>query len=95
MAIFLSQVLKTNTPDMYGTVAPHQPSCASRKATTVWRVHPQEQLLWGRTFRNAEELCLALVEFREPYDKYLIVERLEHRTSNQVTQQPLALGAAA
>ena len=44
----------------------------------------KEQLLWVRTFRTCEELRVALLEFREKYNREWLVERHGHLTPNEV-----------
>jgi hypothetical protein len=55
----------------------------------------KEQLLWVRTFRNVEELCQALGEFRTTYNQHWIVQRHDYLTPQQARHQLLALGAVA
>jgi len=67
------------------------------------RAHPlerfirtlKEQLLWVRTFRTAEELRQAQVEFRDRFNRRWIVERLGYLTPAQARQRLLAQGVAA
>jgi putative transposase len=43
----------------------------------------KEQLLWIRCFRDLSDLRAALVEFRNRYNQYWIIERLAYRTPVQ------------
>ncbi len=40
----------------------------------------KEQLLWVRTFDTVEELRLALLEFKELYNRAWLIERHGHQT---------------
>jgi transposase InsO family protein len=44
----------------------------------------KEQLLWVRYFATVEELRLALLEFKEKYNRQWLVEKHGHRTPAQV-----------
>ena len=44
----------------------------------------KEQLLWVRTFDTVEELRLALLEFKERYNRAWLCERHGHQTPAQV-----------
>lgn len=55
----------------------------------------KEQLLWVRRFNDLEELCQALVAFRDTYNRHWLIERLGFKPPRQVRQEILALGAAA
>ena len=44
----------------------------------------KEQLLWVRTFDTVEELRLALLEFKERYNRQWLCERHGHQTPTQV-----------
>jgi transposase InsO family protein len=44
----------------------------------------KEQLLWVRYFASIEELRLALLEFKEKYNRQWLVEKHGHRTPAQV-----------
>ena len=58
--------------------APEGNGCAERFIRTL-----KENLLWVRTFRTAEELRLALVEFRRTYNEHWLIERHGHRSPAQ------------
>ena len=47
----------------------------------------KEQLLWVRTFDTVEELRLALLEFKERYNRQWLCERHGHHTPAQVRAQ--------
>jgi transposase InsO family protein len=47
----------------------------------------KEQLLWVRTFDTVEELRLALLEFKERYNREWLCERHGHRTPTAVRAQ--------
>jgi putative transposase len=47
----------------------------------------KEQLLWVRTFDTVEELRLALLEFKERYNREWLCERHGHRTPTAVRTQ--------
>lgn len=55
----------------------------------------KEQLLWVRSFRNAEELRLALLEWIELYNERWLIERHGHRPPAAVRREHLALKASA
>lgn len=44
----------------------------------------KEQVLWTRWFETVEDLRLALLAFKELYNKEWLVERHGHRTPSQV-----------
>ena len=44
----------------------------------------KEQLLWVQTFDTVEELRLALLEFKERYNREWLCERHGHQTPAQV-----------
>ena len=55
----------------------------------------KENLLWVRTFETVEELCQALLAFRETYNEHWLIERHGHRSParfrrNQLDSQPMA-----
>ena len=54
----------------------------------------KEQLLWVRTFETVEELRLALLEFKERYNRAWLCERHGHQTPTAVRAQ-FAVAAAA
>jgi putative transposase len=58
--------------------APEGNGCAERFIRTL-----KENLLWVRTFRDVEELRLALIEFRQTYNEYWLIERHGHRSPAQ------------
>jgi putative transposase len=53
----------------------------------------KEQLLWVRTFDTVEELRLALLEFKERYNRQWLCERHGHQTPAQVRAQLLEQAA--
>ena len=53
----------------------------------------KEQLLWVRTFDTVEELRLALLEFKERYNRQWLCERHGHHTPAQVRAQLLERAA--
>src|SRR5437867_7513088 len=53
----------------------------------------KEQLLWVRTFDTVEELRLALLEFKERYNRQWLCERHGHHTPAQVSAQLLERAA--
>jgi putative transposase len=62
--------------------APEGNGCAERFIRTL-----KEQLLWVRTFRNAEELRLALLEWIQLYNRSWLVERHGYLTPEQARRQ--------
>ena len=70
--------------------APEGNGCAERFIRTL-----KENLLWVRTFRNVEELRLALIDFRQTYNEHWLIERHGHRSPakfrrDQMDKTPLA-----
>ncbi len=59
--------------------APEGNGCAERFIRTL-----KEQLLWVRIFETIEELRLALLEFKERYNREWLVERHGHRSPAKV-----------
>ncbi len=55
----------------------------------------KEQLLWLRHFDHIEQLRLALIQFRETYNRHWLIQRLQFRTPWQARQHFLAQRAAA
>ena len=53
----------------------------------------KEQLLWVRTFDTVEQLRLALLEFKERYNRQWLCERHGHQTPAQVRAQLLERAA--
>ena len=53
----------------------------------------KEQLLWVRTFDTVEELRLALLEFKERYNRAWLCERHGHQTPAQVRARRLERAA--
>jgi transposase InsO family protein len=49
----------------------------------------KEQLLWVTSFRNLEELRVALIEFRDRYNHHWILHRLRYRTPAQARHDSL------
>jgi putative transposase len=70
--------------------APEGNGCAERFIRTV-----KENLLWLRRFETVEELRLALIEFKDRYNRTWIVERHGYRTPAQVRQDQLHPAALA
>jgi putative transposase len=60
---------------------PEGNGCAERFIRTL-----KENLLWVRHFATIEELRLALLEFKEQYNRHWIVQRLGYRTPAQAAQ---------
>jgi putative transposase len=58
--------------------APEGNGCAERFIRTL-----KENLLWVRTFRNVEDLRLALIDFRRTYNEHWLNERHGHRSPAQ------------
>jgi putative transposase len=58
--------------------APAGNGCAERFIRTL-----KENLLWIRTFRDVEELRLALIAFRQNYNERWLIERHGHRSPAQ------------
>jgi transposase InsO family protein len=54
---------------------PEGNGCAERFIRTL-----KEQLLWVRTFDTLEDLRLALLEFKERYNREWLIERHGHQT---------------
>jgi len=55
----------------------------------------KEQLLWVRTFDTVEELRLALLEFKERYNRHWLLQRHGYATPAQVREAHAALPMAA
>jgi transposase InsO family protein len=55
----------------------------------------KQQLLWIRHFDDLEQLRLALVQFRETYNRHWLLQRLQFRTPRQAREDFLAQRAAA
>jgi putative transposase len=70
--------------------APEGNGCAERFIRTV-----KENLLWLRRFETVEELRLALIEFKDRYNRTWIVERHKYRTPAQVRHDQLHPAALA
>jgi transposase InsO family protein len=70
--------------------APEGNGCAERFIRTL-----KENLLWVRTFDTAEELRLALLEFRETYNATWLIERHGFRPPSAVRQDQLSTAALA
>lgn len=49
----------------------------------------KEQLLWVKSFRNAEEVRLAVAEWVKVYNEHWLIERLGHRTPAEVRRSLL------
>ena len=43
----------------------------------------KEQVIYGRTYRNIEELRVAITAFMERYNQHWLVEKLGYRSPNQ------------
>lgn len=43
----------------------------------------KEQVIYGRTYRNIEELRVAVTAFMERYNQHWLVEKLDYRSPNQ------------
>lgn len=54
----------------------------------------KENLLWVRTFETVEELRLALLEFRERYNREWLIERHGYQPPRAIREQQLAAAAA-
>jgi len=70
--------------------APEGNGCAERFIRTL-----KEQLLWVRTFRNVEELRIALHEWLKTYNEHWLIERHGYRSPAQVRRDWMALQEAA
>ncbi len=70
--------------------APEGNGCAERFIRTL-----KENLLWLRTFDTAEDLRVALLEFRETYNATWLIERHGFRTPDAVRHQQLHRAALA
>mgnify|MGYP001596569267 CR=1 FL=1 len=66
--------------------APEGNGCAERFIRTL-----KENLLWVRTFEMAEELRLALLEFKRRHNENWLIERHGYRTPSQVRAEKLGL----
>jgi transposase InsO family protein len=69
---------------------PEGNGCVERFIRTL-----KEQLLWVRTFQTVEELRLALLEFKQRYNREWLVERHDYATPRQARQRLLACPLAA
>lgn len=69
---------------------PEGNGCVERFIRTL-----KEQLLWVRTFETVEELRLALLEFKERYNREWLVERHGYSTPRQARQRLLACPVVA
>jgi putative transposase len=58
--------------------APEGNGCAERFIRTL-----KENRLWVRTFRDVEELRLALIDFRQAYNERWLIARHGHRSPAQ------------
>ena len=65
---------------------PEGNGCAERFIRTL-----KENLLWIRSFRNTEELRLALQKFKDDYNNCWLIERHGHKTPAQVRQEQVRL----
>ena len=70
--------------------APEGNGCAERFIRTV-----KENLLWLRRFETVEELRLALIDFKDRYNRTWIIERHGYRTPDQVRYDQLHPAALA
>lgn len=70
--------------------SPEGNGCIERFIRTL-----KEQLLWVRTFRNVEELRLALLEWRRVYNEHWLIERHGHLTPVQARAKLSSTAAAA
>lgn len=70
--------------------SPEGNGCIERFIRTL-----KEQLLWVRTFRNVEELRLALLDWRRVYNERWLIERHGHLTPAQARAKLSAIAAAA
>lgn len=62
--------------------APEGNGCVERLNRTL-----KEQLLWLRPFRNVEELRLALLEWKDRYNRTWLIERHGYLTPEQARRQ--------
>ena len=69
---------------------PEGNGCAERFIRTL-----KEQLLWVETFATVEDLRLALLAFKERYNREWLIERHQHRPPAAVRAAFQATGAAA
>jgi transposase InsO family protein len=70
--------------------APEGNGCAERFIRTA-----KENLLWLRRFETVEELRLALIDFKDRYNRTWIIERHGYRTPAQVRHDQLRPAALA
>tara|TARA_Y100000294_G_scaffold103550_1_gene96145 strand:+ start:447 stop:1340 length:894 start_codon:yes stop_codon:yes gene_type:complete len=70
--------------------APQGNGCAERFIRTL-----KENLLWVRHFHTIEELRLALLEFRDLYNREWIIQRHGYKTPKQVRAEKIAARKAA
>ena len=70
--------------------APEGNGCAERFIRTL-----KENLLWVRSFDTVEELRVALLDFRETYNRSWLIERHGFRPPNAVRQDQLSTAAHA
>jgi transposase InsO family protein len=69
---------------------PQGNGCVERFIRTL-----KEQMLWVRTFATVEELRLALLAFKERYNREWLMERHGYATPQQARRKLLACPAAA
>jgi len=69
---------------------PEGNGCAERFIRTL-----KENLLWVKYFSTIEELRLALLEFRDTYNKEWIIERHRYKTPEQVRNNHLTAARKA
>ena len=69
---------------------PEGNGCAERFIRTL-----KENLLWVKYFSTIEELRLALLEFRDTYNKKRIIERHRYKTPEQVRNNHLTAARKA
>ena len=65
--------------------SPEANGCVERFIRTL-----KEQLLWVQTFETVEELRLALLEFKERYNREWLMERHGYCTPQQTRQRLMA-----
>ena len=70
--------------------APDSSGCAERFIRTL-----KEHLLWVRTLDGVEDLCRALLDFRETYNSTRLIERHGFRPPSAVRQDQLPSAALA
>ena len=91
--------LMTSRTKSHSSASKHcRASCANQRATDAQERFIQtlkENLLWVKYFSTIEELRLALLEFRDTYNKKWIIERHRYKTPEQVRNNHLTAARKA